>query len=71
MAAKLTLATEIAYQCDGDTGECSLEDFFDANEMDEAERADVFNAMTADGLYFGGSGAAPEYTLALASEFYS
>lgn len=69
--ATLTLFTEIAYECDGDTGECSLETFFNENEMDEAERADIFNAMVADGIYFGGGGAAPEYTLSISSEFHS
>ena len=69
--ATLTLSTEIAYECDGDTGECSLETFFEENEMGEAERADIFNTMAADGIYFGGGGAAPEYTLALTSEFHS
>ena len=65
----INFATEIVWQCDGEAGVCSLDEFFSANDMDEAERADIFNALTTDTIYFGGGGAAPEFTIALAEQF--
>jgi hypothetical protein len=41
----------------------TLADLFAANEMDEAERAEIRAALRATGIYQGGGGAAGTFTL--------
>ena len=69
--SKVSMSTEIAYHMGDEGGICTVADFISANKDDfgEAEFADMFRRLKKHGFYFGGGGAAPEFTITLASDF--
>jgi hypothetical protein len=58
----------ILHTVDGDTMEMSLDEFFNANEMEEEERGDIVSGLLMFQCYKGGGGAAPEWMIELNPE---
>lgn len=59
-------AIVFVWKDEGLPNHCTIGEFFDDNEeMSDVEREEIERALAADGIWYGGGGAQPEYSVEL------